>query len=161
MKLEINCFKCGKIFLRDRNEVNRSKRKRYKNYCPSCKKDPVYTGKSFACGECGTIIYRRPADIRDNKSNIFFCNRTCSSIYRGRLMRGENHPNYTDSKWSYRNKALNHYDHKCQLCGYDKIEILLVHHIDGNRDNSSINNLIILCRNCHHEIHLGITKLTL
>ncbi|MDP3997718.1 MAG: HNH endonuclease [bacterium] len=42
---------------------------------------------------------------------------------------------------------------KCERCNYDKREILQVHHKDGNRQNNEINNLEIICPNCHYEEH--------
>ena len=42
----------------------------------------------------------------------------------------------------------------CQRCGYsESIEILGVHHIDRNRKNNKLNNLEILCPNCHSLEH--------
>lgn len=46
-------------------------------------------------------------------------------------------------------------DYKCQRCGIlqsDCVEVLHVHHIDGNRNNLADNNLISLCRKCHTKI---------
>jgi hypothetical protein len=36
---------------------------------------------------------------------------------------------------------------KCKICGYDKA--VVVRHIDGNPENNSLDNLIVLCWNCH------------
>lgn len=41
----------------------------------------------------------------------------------------------------------------CQKCGYSKFDIFQVHHKDRNRDNNKLNNLEILCPNCHYEKH--------
>ena len=42
---------------------------------------------------------------------------------------------------------------KCQQCGleiwYDKPIKLELHHIDGDRTNNDIRNIILLCPNCH------------
>jgi transposase-like protein len=44
-------------------------------------------------------------------------------------------------------------EHRCENCGLDKwLEnkiSLELHHIDGNRFNNQLNNLQILCPNCH------------
>lgn len=43
-------------------------------------------------------------------------------------------------------------NYQCQACGVPQaecIEVLHVHHIDGNRNNISEDNLISLCRTCH------------
>jgi 5-methylcytosine-specific restriction endonuclease McrA len=36
---------------------------------------------------------------------------------------------------------------KCKICGYDKS--VTVHHIDGNPANNALDNLVVLCWNCH------------
>lgn len=42
---------------------------------------------------------------------------------------------------------------KCEKCGYAKYEILHVHHIDRNRNNNNLENLALVCPNCHYEEH--------
>jgi hypothetical protein len=48
---------------------------------------------------------------------------------------------------------IKHLGHKCEKCfisvWYDLPIMLEVHHIDGNRFNNSIENLQLLCPNCH------------
>ena len=39
----------------------------------------------------------------------------------------------------------------CQQCNWEGI--CDVHHIDGNRQNNTVENLQILCPNCHRAIH--------
>ncbi len=39
----------------------------------------------------------------------------------------------------------------CQKCG--KKTDIIVHHIDGNNDNSNLENLVCLCRPCHKKTH--------
>lgn len=41
---------------------------------------------------------------------------------------------------------------KCELCGSDLH--LCVHHIDGNRQNNSLDNLLTVCKKCHQTHHL-------
>lgn len=41
----------------------------------------------------------------------------------------------------------------CEICGYNKIEILHVHHKDRNRKNNDLDNLKLICPNCHYEEH--------
>ena len=48
------------------------------------------------------------------------------------------------------------YSFKCQMCGIEESLLtrkLVVHHIDGNKLNSSIDNLIPLCISCHVSYH--------
>lgn len=41
----------------------------------------------------------------------------------------------------------------CEKCGYDKYEILQIHHKDKNRSNNNLDNLELICPNCHFEEH--------
>lgn len=41
----------------------------------------------------------------------------------------------------------------CERCGYEKSEILNVHHKDRNRQHNELENLELLCPNCHAEEH--------
>ena len=52
-------------------------------------------------------------------------------------------------KNDYRKKALKEYEHKCDMCDHDIVSELHVHHIDRNQKNNDIENLQILCKNCH------------
>jgi len=56
-----------------------------------------------------------------------------------------------------KNEALNRDRRICVLCGYN-ISVD-VHHIDENKENNDLDNLITLCPNCHREIHIGYTEL--
>jgi len=42
---------------------------------------------------------------------------------------------------------------KCERCGYDKVEILQVHHKNRDCSNNELDNLKLLCPNCHFEEH--------
>ncbi|MBU2591247.1 MAG: HNH endonuclease [Nitrospinae bacterium] len=57
---------------------------------------------------------------------------------------------------NYRKKAFEHYPPICACCGFGIPEVLEVAHIDGNRENNDVSNLVILCPNCHkmHDIDL-------
>ena len=54
---------------------------------------------------------------------------------------------------SYRDKCLESKGHHCHICDAD--DYIVVHHIDGNQDNNSLENLIPVCRSCHSRIHSG------
>jgi predicted restriction endonuclease len=57
---------------------------------------------------------------------------------------------------NYRMLAFEHYPPICAYCGFGIPEILEVAHINGDRSNNEIDNLVILCPNCHkmHDIDL-------
>src|SRR3989338_5363741 len=75
-----------------------------------------------------------------------------------------------------RRMAIEYLGGKCQLCGYVKcLEALDIHHKNPNNKNfgisedgitrswkrvkSEIQECILICANCHREIHAGITQL--
>ena len=44
-------------------------------------------------------------------------------------------------------------DDTCAICGTRGVQILTIHHIDGDPTNSSYDNQIVLCHNCHSRYH--------
>lgn len=51
-------------------------------------------------------------------------------------------------------RLLNIREKKCERCAYDKYEILHVHHKNRNHKDNEIENLELICPNCHYEEHL-------
>jgi len=51
-------------------------------------------------------------------------------------------------------KLLRERGETCGRCGYTKYEILQVHHKNRNRNNNNLDNLELICPNCHCEEHL-------
>lgn len=49
---------------------------------------------------------------------------------------------------------------RCPICGWGEKypEALIIHHKDRNRQNNDLSNLIVLCRNCHCLVHLGLKE---
>lgn len=45
----------------------------------------------------------------------------------------------------------------CEHCGLKDKRVLVVHHIDHDRQNNELDNLQWLCRNCHYLAHEGKT----
>lgn len=41
----------------------------------------------------------------------------------------------------------------CEICHFSLYEILEVHHKDRDRSNNSLENLALLCPNCHATEH--------
>lgn len=55
----------------------------------------------------------------------------------------------------YRQKCLSNKERKCSKCGKKDPENLEVHHIDEDRSNNNLSNLLPLCRDCHRRYHAG------
>lgn len=65
------------------------------------------------------------------------------------------HPNYSSFKLLKRLVEEKYKQYKCEICGINewmgKSLSLQLHHLDGNRTNNLLENLIILCPNCHSQ----------
>lgn len=58
-----------------------------------------------------------------------------------------------------RKLALQYYPNACSAgCGIEEARVLQVHHIDENRRNNKVNNLMLLCPTCHERVTKGIWK---
>ena len=60
---------------------------------------------------------------------------------------------YKNEGLNYRKTAFDAYGKICSNCKYDNELALEVHHIDKDRTNNTVNNLRVLCANCHTIIH--------
>jgi len=59
------------------------------------------------------------------------------------------------SRWqarAYRTIVLAYFNNRCQICGCSDEKRLEVHHIDGNIKNNRLENLTLLCIECHRAI---------
>lgn len=97
----------------------------------------------ICCGNEFTCIARK------TKEQVT-CSRACSNTY---FRSGPNNGNFIDGHNNYRKKALDYYDKVCVRCGYSNELALEVHHKNKNRLDNSIDNLEVLCCNCHTIEH--------
>lgn len=152
--VEVVCEQCSKEFLKQERFVK--KRKHH-----------------FCCSECSSLFSRKRVDVICAvcykkkelsqskydvcKSKTFFCSRKCQNIGQSANSDVDYLCNWKDGASSYRTRALDKYGKKCNECGYDEHEIALdVHHIDRNRDNNEIENLVVLCSRCHRLVTFNI-----
>ncbi|MCM2338984.1 MAG: HNH endonuclease [Burkholderiales bacterium] len=83
------------------------------------------------------------------------CSRSCANIHRKGIQYKINSPNdKVKSQRALKIKLLKEKGKKCEKCNYDKYQILEVHHKNRNRKNNEIENLELICPNCHAEEHL-------
>jgi 5-methylcytosine-specific restriction endonuclease McrA len=82
------------------------------------------------------------------------CSRTCSNINREGIKYRLGKPK--DKSETFRLIKIGLFSSrggKCERCGYSKREILHVHHKDRDRKNNGLDNLELICPNCHFEDH--------
>ena len=122
-------------------------------------KEPVNkgTGKHYYCLNCG-------ADITNAKNTFHkYCSNKCQHDYKYKQWIEEYKQDNSiakSTKWGQVPAPLRHYifqkfENKCCECGWSEINPytntipLEIHHIDGNSENNSEENLKLICPNCH------------
>lgn len=75
---------------------------------------------------------------------------------KGKTDHSGNGGNPTPKRVNYRKLAFAEYPAVCAHCGFGIRDVLEVAHIDGDRSNNAVSNLVILCPNCHkmHDLDL-------
>ena len=86
----------------------------------------------------------------------------CSNLCNGNFMSGKIHPNWRGGisfepyGLEFNNELKEQIrardNHTCQECGYTQDQLkykLHIHHIDYNKTNNHLDNLISLCNSCH------------
>lgn len=144
-----------------------ARKSRAHHICPICQqedKDNQYKDNFviLKCEYCGKEFRRAKSKLEKSKSGLYFCCREHKDMAQ-RLgsgnkfdtMRPDHYGQGGIAGRDYRSMAFAAYDHKCAICGYDgdgDIGCLDVHHIDSNRENNILENLIIVCPNCHRKL---------
>lgn len=156
----LNCLNCKNDFDCENRKGNYNLKMGFNIYCSSkCYNE--YRNKKilFNCATCGKEIFKRESDSKRSKTGNLYCSKRCSTINNNRLFKKwENHPKYKNGRATYRNHKLNSVENpKCQRCDYSNVLALEIHHKDRNRKNNELENLEILCSNCHtieHRINI-------
>ncbi len=143
-RTEKDCSHCGSRYSVVRRDGANAKYCSDKCYDESMK----YRGSvELTCSVCRKIFRRSPSKIRADKAPC--CSTSCRNILRrvdkpGRASAARS--------WMKDRGMIN----SCSRCAYDeRPEILVVHHGDRNRRNNNLDNLVVLCPNCHAIEHYG------
>ena len=166
-KRDIYCLDCGKIL---HKLAYKDGNKRCKSCAAKGKNNANYKhGKLLMkvnCEICGVLLSKEAAF--QNSTRCRKCQKKGIKLSKSHIEKirakcqMENNPNWKGGKsfepyplgWNVTFKEQIRYrdGYKCQLCGKDEIENkrkLDVHHIDYNKINISLSNLISLCKSCH------------
>lgn len=114
------------------------------------------------CDCCKKTFNRVKSKLSQSKSGLHFCSRKCKEKAQSLNCQENkfnaikpNHYGTGGGKHDYRNKCFtNALSISCVDCGEVRKFLLSVHHIDGDRRNNKLNNLEIVCHNCHAKRHL-------
>lgn len=157
----VECNSCKIKFEVDTRKYNSYRKNGWNFYCKNCGK-PKAKVEVYKCPQCGQK-FERKSYMKPSKYGLYFCSQSCAASYNNSHYRlGVNNPNFIDGKRgnAYMKLAFRAFKHKCAMCGLEEECCLQVHHIDRNRDNNELDNLIILCANCHNRVHRGGKEIT-
>lgn len=145
----VKCKKCGYEWSVPAQSFCPSSTNKYHfKGCPECK----YV--TINCSYCGKEIKRLQSVVNKTNSGFNYCSRECGNKHKASLLK-------RNDSTAYRRNAFDYYEPKCAICGYDdEIELLEVHHKDENRNNNSLDNLIILCPICHKKLTMHLYTLS-
>ncbi len=135
-----NCANCSKSIYRRPFQIEKGS-----VYC-SVTCSGIAIRKEKPCIVCGKLIL---AGL--NKKT---CGRSCANINRaGIKYNGASPRDKVKYQRGLKLRLLDIRGHKCEKCSYNKYEILQVHHKDRNKNNNDLENLELICPNCHCEEH--------
>ena len=136
------CSVCGKPIYRRPIQLKRTQGRAFCGkicYGISCRNEKP-------CVICGTPIL--------SGANKKTCSRACANRHREGIKYKLNRPH--DKVEYYRGLKLRLFEQRgkiCERCGHNVFEILQIHHKDRNRNNNALENLEIICPNCHAAEH--------
>ncbi len=150
--LERKCKICKTIFYAKPFSVRRG-------WGVYCSRECHYndkTGKYFDCFICKKEIYRTNRQVKHSKSKKYFCTKSCQTKWRNTQFIGNLHSNWKHGETEYVTiLQRNNVNKICTKCKEEDTRVIATHHIDRNRKNNKIENLMWLCHNCHHMVHYG------
>jgi 5-methylcytosine-specific restriction endonuclease McrA len=125
------CHKCSELFVPSRNTKG------------------LFCSRSCAVSYQNAVKPKRIKMERPPKSRRSLVEKYLDGDYNGTVKSG--------LSYVIREYVLQLRQHKCESCGFSGTNqttgktILTVDHIDGNSQNNVLNNLRVLCPNCHAQ----------
>lgn len=156
MKVNCKCPQCQIDFEIEKRDFNFRTKKGWKIYCSKkCSLESRKTKVEGFCANCGKKVEKFKSQVDKSKTGNIYCSRSCSAANNNKLFKKwEKSPKYKNGINFYRQAKLTSVENpKCEECGYDNVLALEIHHKDKNRNNNSLDNLQILCCNCHTIKH--------
>lgn len=153
----MNCQRCGAPFYAKPSHIKMG----WGKYCSAgCRSKSQFNGKGYNCHTCGKRVYRSRSRLAKTRSGYFFCNKQCQTLWRNSVYVDARHPNWMGGISKYKEILKGKKSPECFLCKLRDERILSVHHIDRDRHNNDVANLIWLCYNCHRLVHVddGLNK---
>jgi hypothetical protein len=136
-----NCLNCNKEI-----KTTISENKKFCNNSCSATYNNKLRNKDRFCLNCNTKV----------NNNYNCCSKECASEYKKRkIFELIENGDLSFSEKIYKKYLIYKYGNKCMECGWCKLHPttgnvpIQLEHVDGNSDNNSLDNLKLLCPNCH------------
>jgi predicted nucleic acid-binding Zn ribbon protein len=137
-----NCAVCSKPVYRRPSQIARNQGQVFCSLTCSA----TSQRKEVPCIICGTPIL---AGLHKKT-----CSRHCANINRAGITYGIGSPNdKVKSGRALKARLLQERGNVCERCGYERYEILQIHHKNRDRNDNDLGNLELICPNCHCEEH--------
>jgi len=159
------CTRCYSREWRKTEDRTKWRSRKYPNGCIRCGTTEAKHQGHGLCPGCYSLDYKgkNPDRILELARECYHRNRQAVSAkqkiryatdpdFRRKMAEANVRGRWGGNRW----RALEEANFMCTACGYNKIEgVLEVHHIDGDRRNNVLSNLLVLCPTCHKEQHYG------
>lgn len=158
------CLKCKSVFDAQLKEIKRGfgkfcNRKCAQQFLQAERSLKIKSKHNVNCAWCNKSFYKKISELNKSKSKLYFCCRGHKDLAQRIGGIEEIQPShYGDNNYDYRIIVFRNFNKPkiCERCGFDKNEAaIVVHHKDRDRTNNSIDNLEVLCCNCHAIEHFG------
>ena len=141
-KPNTSCFICNKSIYRRPSEIEEAKSRVFCSvscYGISCRK------------EIPCIVCKKPILAGFHKIT---CSRSCANIHRTGISYKINQPkSKVKSQQAIKIRVLKLRGKNCERCHYNQYEILQIHHKNRNKNDNNLDNLELICPNCHFKEH--------
>ena len=135
--------------------------------CECCKKEfsgLISDERKFCSQSCSASLNNKLRLVTEclnckrllNSNLKTYCSSSCQGQYRRKVIFKQiDEGVITLSTRNYKNYLIDKFGEKCMECGWDEINPysgtipIELEHIDGNSENNKLENLKLLCPNCH------------
>ena len=142
-KPNITCIMCSKSIYRRPRQIDMADGRVFCSmtcYGISCRKEK-------SCVICGKMI-----QAQLNKKT---CSRSCANKNRTGIQYHLGSPrDKVKSQRALKTRLFETRGEKCERCQFDLPEILQVHHKNRDRSDNRMENLELICPNCHYREHV-------
>ena len=179
---KVLCDFCGKEMTRQQCRIEQYKHQFCSRECvaqwvsenQSGERHPNWKGglQKVECSNCGRELKRELSQVE--KQEWFFCSYECKSEFESRQFSGENSPNWRGGKSfepypaefneRLKEKVRERDNRICQYCGVEENIVggkkikMVVHHIDGDKTNNSMENLVTVCSGCNSHLESFVVR---